>query len=59
MKEYTELLQAVGTWAPEEVGSDKFVYSSIDDEEGWSDGMESGMGRLRFGACGGRQAQGG
>jgi carboxyl-terminal processing protease len=30
MKEYTELLQAVGTWAPEEVGADKFVYSSID-----------------------------
>ena len=29
-KEYTDLLQAVTMWAPEEVGSDKFVYSSID-----------------------------
>jgi carboxyl-terminal processing protease len=30
MKEYSELLTAVTAWAPEEVGSDKFVYSSID-----------------------------
>jgi carboxyl-terminal processing protease len=30
MKEYTDLLTAVTSWAPEEVGSDKFVYSSID-----------------------------
>lgn len=30
MREYTDLLQAVTQWAPEEVGSDKFVYSSID-----------------------------
>src|SRR5213082_1906740 len=29
-KEYTDLLGAVTTWAPEETGSDKFVYSSID-----------------------------
>lgn len=29
-KEYTDLLQAVTAYAPEEVGSDKFVYSSID-----------------------------
>ena len=29
-KEYTDLLAAVTSWAPEEVGSDKFVYSSID-----------------------------
>jgi carboxyl-terminal processing protease len=30
MKEYTDLLNAVTQWAPEETGSDKFVYSSID-----------------------------
>ena len=30
LKEYTDLLAAVTAWAPEEVGSDKFVYSSID-----------------------------
>ena len=30
LREYTDLLSAVTTWAPEEVGSDKFVYSSID-----------------------------
>ncbi|HSY52115.1 MAG TPA: S41 family peptidase [Thermoanaerobaculia bacterium] len=30
LKEYTDLLGAVTTWAPEDVGSDKFVYSSID-----------------------------
>jgi carboxyl-terminal processing protease len=30
LKEYTDLLAAVTSWAPEEVGSDKFVYSSID-----------------------------
>jgi carboxyl-terminal processing protease len=30
MKEYTELLSAVTANAPEDVGSDKFVYSSID-----------------------------
>jgi carboxyl-terminal processing protease len=30
MKEYTDLLAAVTSWAPEEVGADKFVYSSID-----------------------------
>src|SRR5881398_2866397 len=29
-KEYTDLLAADTSWAPEEVGSDKFVYSSID-----------------------------
>src|SRR5919205_3189255 len=29
-KEYTDLLTAVTSYAPEEVGSDKFVYSSID-----------------------------
>jgi carboxyl-terminal processing protease len=29
-REYTDLLTAVTSWAPEEVGSDKFVYSSID-----------------------------
>ena len=29
-KEYTDLLGAVTQWAPEETGSDKFVYSSID-----------------------------
>jgi C-terminal peptidase (prc) len=30
VKEYTDLLEAVRIWAPEDVGSDKFVYSSID-----------------------------
>ncbi len=30
LKEYTDLLAAVTAWAPEDVGSDKFVYSSID-----------------------------
>ena len=30
MKEYTDLLQAVGSWSAEDVGSDKLVYSSID-----------------------------
>jgi len=30
IKEYTDLLAAVTQWAPEDVGSDKFVYSSID-----------------------------
>src|SRR5205085_1162823 len=30
MKEYTDLLTAVTSWAPDEVGADKFVYSSID-----------------------------
>src|SRR5947208_7535367 len=30
MKEYTDLLAAVTQWAPEETGSDKFVYSSVD-----------------------------
>ncbi|HKS25486.1 MAG TPA: S41 family peptidase [Thermoanaerobaculia bacterium] len=30
LKEYTDLLGAVTQWAPEETGSDKFVYSSID-----------------------------
>src|SRR6476469_3056497 len=30
MKEYTDLLNAVTLWAPDDVGSDKFVYSSID-----------------------------
>jgi carboxyl-terminal processing protease len=30
MKEYTDLLTAVTSNAPEEVGADKFVYSSID-----------------------------
>jgi carboxyl-terminal processing protease len=30
LKEYTDLLSAVTQWAPEETGSDKFVYSSID-----------------------------
>src|SRR5437763_2225693 len=29
-KEYTDLLAAVTAWAPEDVGADKFVYSSID-----------------------------
>ncbi len=30
MREYTDLLNAVTQWAPEDVTSDKFVYSSID-----------------------------
>ena len=30
LKEYTDLLNAVSTWSPEETTSDKFVYSSID-----------------------------
>ena len=30
MKEYTDLLNAVTQWAPDDVTSDKFVYSSID-----------------------------
>lgn len=30
LKEYTDLLAAVTSWAPEDTGSDKFVYSSID-----------------------------
>jgi carboxyl-terminal processing protease len=30
LKEYTDLLAAVTSWAPEEVAADKFVYSSID-----------------------------
>ncbi|MGZ5431973.1 MAG: S41 family peptidase [Thermoanaerobaculia bacterium] len=30
MKEYTDLLSAVTTWSAEELGSDKFVYASID-----------------------------
>lgn len=30
LKEYTDLLNAVSAWAPEEIASDKFVYSSID-----------------------------
>ena len=30
LREYTDLLSAVTQWAPEDVGSDKFVYSSID-----------------------------
>src|SRR5881227_2103828 len=30
LREYTDLVSAVTSWAPEEVGSDKFVYSSID-----------------------------
>jgi carboxyl-terminal processing protease len=30
LKEYTDLLAAVTAWAPDDVGSDKFVYSSID-----------------------------
>jgi carboxyl-terminal processing protease len=29
-KEYTDLLNAVTAWAPDDVGADKFVYSSID-----------------------------
>src|SRR6266849_261403 len=30
LKEYTDLLGAVTSWSAEDVGSDKFVYSSID-----------------------------
>lgn len=30
MREYTDLLNAVNTWSPEDIGSDKFVYASID-----------------------------
>lgn len=30
MKEYTDLLNAVTAWSPEETGSDKLVYASID-----------------------------
>jgi carboxyl-terminal processing protease len=30
MKEYTDLLTAVTAWSPEDIGSDKFVYASID-----------------------------
>ncbi|HEU4520515.1 MAG TPA: S41 family peptidase [Thermoanaerobaculia bacterium] len=30
LKEYTDLLNAVSTWAAEDIASDKFVYSSID-----------------------------
>jgi carboxyl-terminal processing protease len=30
LKEYTDLLAAVTTWAPEDTPSDKFVYQSID-----------------------------
>ena len=30
MKEYTDLLSAVTTWSAEDIGSDKFVYASID-----------------------------
>ncbi len=30
MKEYTDLLNAVTTWSAEELGSDKYVYASID-----------------------------
>jgi len=30
MKEYSDLLAAVGEWAPEDTAADKFVYSSID-----------------------------
>lgn len=30
LKEYTDLLSAVSTWSPEDITSDKFVYSSID-----------------------------
>ena len=29
-REYTELIGAVTAWAPDDVGADKFVYSSID-----------------------------
>ena len=30
MKEYTDLLNAVTTWSADDIGSDKFVYASID-----------------------------
>ncbi|HEX9982064.1 MAG TPA: S41 family peptidase, partial [Thermoanaerobaculia bacterium] len=30
LKEYTDLLNAVTAWSPEDIGSDKFVYASID-----------------------------
>ncbi len=30
LREYTDLLAAVTSWAPEDTGADKFVYSSID-----------------------------
>lgn len=30
LKEYTELLGAVSAWSPEEAGSDKYIYASID-----------------------------
>jgi carboxyl-terminal processing protease len=30
MKEYTDLLSAVTSWSAEDIGSDKFVYASID-----------------------------
>jgi carboxyl-terminal processing protease len=30
MKEYTDLLNAVTAWSPDDTGSDKFVYASID-----------------------------
>lgn len=30
MKEYTDLLSAVTTWSAEDIGSDKFVYASVD-----------------------------
>jgi carboxyl-terminal processing protease len=30
MREYTDLLNAVTTWSAEDIGSDKFVYASID-----------------------------
>src|SRR5437899_5212361 len=30
LKEYTDLLAAVTSWAPEDTAADKFVYSSID-----------------------------
>jgi len=30
MKEYTDLLNAVTNWSAEDIGSDKFVYASID-----------------------------
>src|SRR5438093_5997118 len=30
LREYTDLLSAVTTWSAEDIGSDKFVYSSID-----------------------------
>ena len=30
MKEYTDLITAVSQWSPEDVGTDKVIYSSID-----------------------------